>query len=104
MKTIYNFKKGDKIVRVKPAKPQEIIAVGLMGIEKTLFIDHSYMGEKLIFIGIANRQIYCQHDSDLYGNKLINFSLDIWDEGWDLFFDPAKLFEGFKPEIDKFLN
>jgi hypothetical protein len=105
MKTIYDFKKGDEIVRVQPAKPYSAVRIGLFGQEEGGVRDRSYMGEKLIFVGIANGQIYLQSDSDfrkaMFGDRLIDLSLDIWDEGWDLFIDPKKLLEGFEPKMDK---
>ena len=92
MKTIYNFKRGDEIVRVARSKPYQ------SGIT-----DGSYMGEKLMFVGIANGQIYFKHMSDfslaVFGDRLFNLSLDLWDEGWDYYFDPNKLLEGFEPEL-----
>ena len=105
MKTIYDFKKGDEIVRVQPAKPYSAVRIGLSGQEEGGLRDTSYMGEKLILIGIANGQIYLQSDSDfrkaMFGYKLIDLSIDIWDEGWDFFIDPKKLLKGFEPKIDK---
>jgi hypothetical protein len=89
MKTIYEFKKGDEIVRVQPSKQ---------------FGDRSYMGEKLIYIGIENGQIYCKRTNELelaiFGDKLIDLDVDLWDSGWDLFIDPKKLLEGFEPKMD----
>ena len=86
MKTIYDFNKGDEIVRVVPAKEYS-----------TGVRDRSYMGEKLIFVGIANGQIYFKRTDSfsisIFGDKLLNLSIDIWDEGWDLFVDPNKFFE-----------
>jgi hypothetical protein len=85
MKTIYEFKKGDEIVRIIPAKPINNIN------------DRSYMGEKMIFVGIANGQIYLKRTNQLeirlLGDSLTNISLDIWDEGWDSWVDPATLDE-----------
>lgn len=105
MKTIYDFKKGDEIVRVQPAKPYSPVRIGLFGQEEGGVRDRSYMGEKLIFVGIANGQIYLQSDSEfrkiMFGDKLINLSVDIWDEGWDLYVNPKKLIEGFEPKMDK---
>jgi hypothetical protein len=37
----------------------------------------------------------------MFGDKLLNLALDIWDEGWDSFIDPKKLLEGFEPKMDK---
>jgi hypothetical protein len=104
MKTIYDFKKGDEIVRIQPAKPYSAVRIGFFGQEEGGVRDRSYMGEKLIFVGIANGQIYCQRTDSfslsMFGDKLLNLSLDIWDEGWDLFIDPKKLLEGFEPKMD----
>jgi len=95
MKTIYDFKKGDKITRVQPAKPYLAVINGLFGQEKDGVRDRSYIGEKLIFVGIANGRIYCQRTDSfslsIFGDKLLDLALDIWDEGWDLFIDPKKL-------------
>jgi len=99
MKSIYDFKKGDEIVRVQPAKPY---SPGLYETEGG-FRDRSYMGTKLIFMGIANGQIYLQPTDSfslhVFGDKLIDLALDIWDEGWDLYIDPQKLFDGVEPSI-----
>ncbi len=85
MKTIYEFKKGDEIVRIIPAKPINNIR------------DRSYMGDKMIFVGIANGQIYLKRTNELerrlFGDSLSNLSLDMWDEGWDNWIDPLTLYE-----------
>ena len=85
MKTIYEFKKGDEIVRIVPAKPINTIR------------DRSFMGEKMIFVGIANGQIYLKRTNQLeirlMGDSLVNISLDLWDDGWDLWVDPLTLFD-----------
>lgn len=104
MKTIYEFKKGDEIVRVQPAKEYSPRRMGPFG-EEGGIRDRSYMGEKLIFVGIANGQIYCKRTDKssirIFGDKLLSLSLDIWDEGWDLYVDPLTLLEGDEPEIDE---
>ena len=86
MKTIYDFNKGDEIVRVVPAKEYS-----------TGVRDRSYMGEKLIFVGIANGQIYFKRTDSfsisIFGDKLLNLSLDTWDDGWEFYVDPNKCFE-----------
>lgn len=55
-------------------------------------------------VGIANGQIYCQRTDSfslsMFGDKLLDLALDIWDEGWDLYVDPKKLLEGFEPKMD----
>lgn len=54
---------------------------------------------------ILKGQIYCQRTDSfslmIFGNKLLSLSLDIWDEGRDLFIDQKKLLEGFEPKMDK---
>ena len=90
MKTIYEFKKGDEIVRIIPARPLN----DMMGREVR---DRSYLGEKMIFAGIANGQIYLKRTDylsiQLFGNKLIDLPLDLWDDGWDTWRDPETLLE-----------
>ncbi len=90
MKTIYEFKKGDVIVRIIPAKP-------LMGMMEKEIRDRSYLGEKMIFAGIANGQIYLKRTDylslQLFGNKLVDLSLDLWDDGWEHWVDPETLLE-----------
>jgi len=86
MKTIYEFKKGDEIVRVENAKP----------IQGNGIRDRSYVGEKMIFAGIANGVIYLKPTTTvstfLVGkDKLIDLPLDNWDEGWDYWVDPESL-------------
>ena len=51
MKTIFEFKKGDKITRIKPANG---------------FGDRSYMGDELVLIGIANGQIYFKNNKGAF--------------------------------------
>jgi len=93
MKTIYEFKKGDKIVRVENAKP-----IGGDGIR-----DRSYVGEKMIFAGIANGVIYLKPttmiSTFLAGkDKLMDLPLDTWDEGWDYWVDPNTLLDNILDE------
>ena len=93
MKTIYEFKKGDEIVRVENAKP---ISNG--GIR-----DRSYVGEKMIFAGIANGVIYLKPttiiSTFLAGKeKLMDLPLDTWDEGWDYWIDPNTLLDNILDE------
>ena len=90
MKTIYDFKIGDEIVRTIPAKPFEYgIAAGIR--------DRSYLGEKMIFKGIANGHIYLirmeEFQRVLFGDKFLNLPLDMWDQGWDIWVDPKTLNE-----------
>lgn len=98
--TVYNFKKGDIITRIKPSKPITILG------EET-YEDRSYIGTKLIFIGIANGSIYFEKESkkidfdsnipeldELFKNLKsgpIHLPLDVWDEGWSYYIDPYKI-------------
>lgn len=79
MSSIHNFKQGDIITRIEPSKNG----------------DRSYMGDKMIFIGIANAQIYYENSSGitsiLTGATMFNLSLDQWSEGWELYVDPRTL-------------
>lgn len=100
---IHTFKKGDEIVRVSPAKPYSPVTFGPFGSQGG-HQDRSYLGEKLIFIGIANGQIYLQRTNkaelEFFGDKMLDLSLDVWDEGWELYIDPKKLLEGFEVPMD----
>ena len=105
MRTIYEFKKGDEITRIEPAKPYSPVRISLFGQEEDGVRDRSYMGEKLIFVGIANGQVYFRRTDELslrlFGDKLKGVSLDLWSEGWDYYFDPLKLEHGEVDILDK---
>ena len=81
MSSIHNFKQGDIITRVEPSKAG----------------DRSYMGNKLILIGIANAQIYYENPESvtaiLTGTTMSNVALDQWSEGWELYVDPRTLYK-----------
>ena len=90
MKTIYDFEIGDEIVRIIPSKAFEYgISAGVR--------DRSYLGERMIFKGIANGHIYLKRMEEfqkrLFGDKLLNLPLDMWDQGWDTWVDPETLDE-----------
>ena len=88
MKTIYEFKNGDEVVRIEPAKD-------LSNILGETIRDRSYVGEKMIFVGIANGVIYLKPTERLSiffsAEGFIDLPLDIWDEGWDHWVDPKTL-------------
>lgn len=75
---IYEFVRNDEIVRTRPAK----------------FGDRSYIGDKLIFLGIANGCIYCKRtdplDIAILGDKPLSLPLDAWENDWDYYFDPSR--------------
>jgi hypothetical protein len=81
MSSIHNFKQGDIITRVKPSNNG----------------DRSYLGDKMIFIGIANAQIYYENPNSitarLTGTTISNLALDQWSEGWELYVNPMTLFK-----------
>ena len=89
MKTIYEFKKGDKIVRVEAAKPHN------NPFSTAPVRDRSYVGKQMIFMGIANGMIYLE-PTDKF-NIFINegeyteLALDYWDEGWEYWVDPKTI-------------
>ena len=94
MKSIYEFKKGDVITRVEPSK-----TLGKGGFfSDEGFQDRSYVGDKLIFVGIANGNIYCKRtcpfELKILGEGLVDMALDIFSDGWDYYIDPKKLLEG----------
>lgn len=95
MKTIYEFEKGDIIVRIVPAKE-----VGVRPDSKIR--DRSYRGQKMIFAGIANGMLYLcrtkELDIKIFGD-LLSLPLDLWDEGWDHWKDPKDLmYNAIDPE------
>ena len=80
MKTIFEFKLGDRITRLKPSEK---------------FYDRSYMGDELTFIGIANGQIYFNNKKSPFGEEHIHgVDLELWKDGWDYYVDPKTLLEG----------
>jgi len=102
MKTIHAFTKGDEIIRIEPSKPYSSTQIGLFGEETIETRDRSYMGEKLIFVGMANGQIYLKRTDklsiELFGDKLLSLSLDVFNDGWDYWFDPENLLQGLEPK------
>jgi len=94
MKNIYEFKKGDKVTRIVPSK---VLTSGFGGGTA----DRSYIGTKLIFVGIANGCAYFQRTEKveiiIFGDELVDLPLDIFDEGWDDYQEPTKLLEGIIP-------
>ena len=86
-RSIYEFEKGDQITRLKPAK----------ALWESMGGDRSYIGEKLIFQGIANGVIYLKRTNEIelkiFGDKLIELPMDIFSENWAYYQDPTTLFE-----------
>jgi hypothetical protein len=97
-KTIYGFKKGDNITRIEPAKQCGTTIFGTPGCR-----DRSYIGDRLIFVGIANGCVYLKRtdivEQKIFGSRLIDLELDIFSEGWDYYIDPNKLLEDLDESI-----
>ena len=105
MKTVYDFKKNDVVTRIKPAKSFGKTIDILTGNEVELGGDRSYIGEKLIFVGIANGCAYFKRtdpiELKIFVDKLIGLELDVFDGGWDYWIDPETLLDS---EIDYSTN
>lgn len=106
--SIFEFTKGDLITRMTPSKPIEIFG------DETV-VDRQYIGEPLVFLGVANGCVYVEHEDKprssrrgrMDGNEgpmgflnqlmgrtgPINLPLDAYDEGWALYIDPYTIGE-----------
>ena len=91
-KTIFEFDKGNEVVRVEPST---ILGYSMQNPDGLR--DRSYIGEKLILIGIVNGCIYLKRtnevDIKIFGDKMIELPLDIFSEGWDHYYNPELLLE-----------
>lgn len=74
---ISEFKKGDIITRT----------------ERSLRGDGSYVGEKMIYAGIANGCIYGVLRHPLFGIMKLDVPVDEWSDGWGFWVDPDLLFD-----------
>ena len=100
-KSIYDFKPGDIVTRIEPSA---IINKGMfMG---GLNYDDSYVGEKLIFLGIANGCAYFEPtDSFTYlieKGEPISLPIHKFEHGWAHYIDPIT-FIGTKP-LSKYVS
>ena len=99
--SIYEFKKGDRITRIKPSKP-------IAKLQEDEIVSRDYIGTPLIFVCIANGCIYLKRfldkqtaemvaifnmfSSDIKSDHhLIHLELDLFDEGWSYYIDPLGL-------------
>jgi hypothetical protein len=85
-KTIYDFKKGDVITRVKPL----IGDSGPLGDK-----DYSLVGKKVTFLGIANASVYLSKPGDFLTSLLlgketitIQLPLELAENGWADYIEP----------------
>lgn len=88
MANILEFKKGQIITRVSRSKPYILGGLG----------DGSYMGDPLLFIGIANGHVYFKNKDPfsvlmLGSDKIFGLQLELFSEGWEVYIDPLTLLE-----------
>lgn len=94
---IYEFKIGDTITRVQPAKSIGYTTDMMTGVSYLRPGDRSYMGKPLTFKGIANGMIYIKSndpfDKILFedSEKLSGVALDLYEDGWEYYVDPNSL-------------
>lgn len=89
-KSIFEFAPGDIVTRVEPhVKISQQMFMG------GLDYDASYIGEKLIFIGIANGCAYFEPTDSfsitIEGGNLISLPLFVWEHGWAHYIDPVTI-------------
>lgn len=92
-KSIFDFNPGDIVTRIQPA--------GLIA-RDTFFgagmnYDASYIGEKLVFVGVANGCAYFEPTDEfsilLEKGELIDLPLHNFEEGWAHYIDPKTLLD-----------
>lgn len=82
-KSIYNFKKGDIITRIKPVLDE-------MGNK-----DYTLVGKRVTFKGIANASVYLSREADFLtsifvgkDNFTIQVPLELYELGWADYIEP----------------
>ena len=98
---IYDFKKGDIITRIEPS------------IESDDFKNYTLIGEKLVFLGIANASIYLSQEINVMlqlfmmgkadNKRTIQLPVELWENGWALYEEPDFLLdqETSSPSIEE---
>lgn len=85
-KTIYDFNPGDIVTRVEPARLNNSFFDG---------VDSSYIGEKLVFVGLANGCAYFEPTDSfsllIQKGKLIDLPIHRFENGWAHYIDPTTL-------------
>lgn len=85
-RSICDFSPGDIVTRVEPAKLSNRFADGF---------DCSYVGEKLIFVGVANGCVYFEPTDSfsivLQKSRLIDLPIHRFENGWAHYIDPITL-------------
>lgn len=104
MKTIYDFEKGDIIVRVNPCslgKGRDIFDFDSEPVER---FDHSYIGVPMKLTGIANGQIYLEKvNKDNILGQSVELETERWSDGWDNYINPKDIKKKkFKISLAKF--
>lgn len=94
-KSIYDFKKGDQITRLKPI----IYPDGEKAFE--------FVGKSLTFMGIANASVYLSKEADFLASLFIGkdrftiqLPLEICEDGWGDYIKPDFLDEEDGPVLD----
>lgn len=93
--SIFSFKKGDVIIRVKPALLKGVSYNENLGIETEVSFssDHSFR-EPMEFIGIENNLIYLRYASGCNKGTLSTARLELYCDNWQIF----KIPDGLKSE------
>lgn len=84
-KSIWAFKNGDVVTRVKPAILESMFGP---------FKDSSFMGVKYIFLGIANGCIYLERTSQVekvFQGQTFFLPLEFYETGWNYYEEPEFL-------------
>ena len=91
--SIYKFKKGDLITRIKPM------------VDETGDKDFTFIGGKITFMGIANASIYISRPLDFLAmifsgrnEQVVQLPLELWENGWAFYIEPD--FLDAEPEMD----
>jgi len=80
--SIHIFKKGDTVTRVSSAYIET---------SEGNYSDTSFMGQKLIFLGIANGCIYLERSTiieKVLNGQTFHIPLEIYEKGWNYFEEP----------------
>ena len=91
-RSIFSFKKGDIIIKVKPRIIKENRENENLGIsiEIETGVDNSFR-IPCEFIGIENNLIYLKYLTGYFKGKITTGYLDFYSEGWELFRIPDGL-------------
>ena len=98
-RSIHDFKPGDIVTRVEPVVT--VNSGGMFMLGSPVTEDGSYIGEKLIFLGIANGCAFFEptdaFTKQLEGDKPISLKLYKYENGWAHYIDPLTLVDS-KPK------